>query len=325
MRQHSRQLGDPLAFDPLAGITIREPLGEGPGFWAGAPSALFEAESGRYYLYYRMRKPRELGRGVDCRIAVSDDGLAFEDIWRATREQIGTQSMEKSCLYRTGEGLWRLYLSFVGEDGRWRIEMTEAASPDAFDVGHRTPILDADDCGAEGVKDPAIYEFNGLLHMIVSYAPRPRAADPQTEAIMHATGDIYNTGVTKSHTGLATSVDGIRWTWEGDILSPPADGWDSYCTRIGSVLAVPHAFVGLYDGSADVSENYEEKAGICMSADMRHWRRLTSAGPFVLSPHSSRTIRYIEAVQAERAIYYYYEFARPDGSHELRGNRVALP
>ena len=42
---------------------------------------MFDPTSRQYYIYYRMRKPRELGRGVDCRIAVSD-----EDAERMTGE-----------------------------------------------------------------------------------------------------------------------------------------------------------------------------------------------------------------------------------------------
>ncbi|MBC7289293.1 MAG: hypothetical protein H5T86_14890, partial [Armatimonadetes bacterium] len=92
-------------FDPETGVTVREPLGEGPGWWAGAPSALYDASTGHFYLYYRYRKPRELGRGVECRIARSWDGLHFEDIWAATKEQINTQSMEKACLIKAGDDL----------------------------------------------------------------------------------------------------------------------------------------------------------------------------------------------------------------------------
>lgn len=61
---------------------------------------------------------------------------------------------------------------------------------------------------------------------------------------------------------------------------------------------------------------------MCISTDLRCWERITKAGPFVLSPHAQRTIRYIETVQREDALFYYYEYTRPDGSHELRANRV---
>lgn len=314
----------PPLFDPEQGVTVREPLGEGPGWWAGAPSCIFDPIDGKFYLYYRYRKPRELGRGVDCRIAASDDGLAFEDVWNATKEQVNTQSMEKSAIVRGPDSRWMLYLSFVDTDGRWCIELCQSDTIDGFDPSQRTPILDADTCNAEGVKDPCVYNIGGLYCMIVSYAPTPAALTDEVRGVMHATGDVYNTGATKSHTGLAISEDAISWEWVGDILSPPDEGWDQYCTRIGSILYMPPVFIGFYDGSASVEENYEEKAGMCLSADLRCWERITKSGPFVLSPHAQRTIRYIEVVQREEALYYYYEYTRPDGSHELRANRVGL-
>jgi len=314
----------PPLFDPQKGVTVREPLGEGTGWWAGAPSCVYDPADDNFYLYYRMRKPRELGRGVDCRIAASTDGLAFEDVWRATKEQLNTQSMEKSAIVRGPEGQWRLYLSFVDTDGRWCIELCEADAVDGFDVSHRTRILDADACHAEGVKDPCVYNVGGMWLMIASYAPTPDAVTNEMRDVMHATGDVYNTGTTKSLTGLALSEDGVDWQWAGPILVPPQEGWDQYCTRIGSILYMPPVFIGFYDGSASVEDNYEEKAGMCISTDMRSWQRITTGGPFVLSPHAQRTIRYIEVVQLEDALLYYYEYTRPDGSHELRANRVSL-
>ncbi len=314
----------PPLFDPEQGTTVREPLGEGAGWWAGAPSCIYDPGDRKFYLYYRLRKPRELGRGVDCRIAASDDGLVFEDVWRATKEQLNTQSMEKSAVVRGPDGRWRIYLSFVDTDGRWCIELCEADTIDGFDVTQRTRILDADKCRAEGVKDPCVYNVGGLWAMIASYAPTPDAVADDVRDVMHATGDVYNTGTTKSLTGLATSEDGLTWDWHGAVLTPPDEGWDQYCTRIGSILYMPPVFVGFYDGSASVEDNYEEKPGICLSTDLHSWCRVTKSGPFVLSPHAQKTIRYIEVVQREDALYYYYEYTRPDGSHELRANRVPL-
>jgi hypothetical protein len=232
--------------------------------------------------------------------------------------------MEKSCIVKVAENLWRLYISFVDVDGRWRIDMLEASRPDAFDCSERTRILTAADCAVEGVKDPVVYNIAGLWHMLVSYAPTPRGLTAEQERTMHATGDVYNVGLTKSHTGLATSTDGVSWQWEGDVLSPPNEGWDAYCTRIGAVLWRPPVFIGFYDGSQSVQENYEEKAGLAISFDLRNWRRITVDRPYVLSPHASRSIRYVEVIEAEGALWYYYEYARPDGSHELRVNPVPI-
>lgn len=316
-----RTWGSPLLFDPTAGETVRDPLGSGPGWWVGAPSAVYDHDTGRIYLYFRYRKPRELGRGVECRIAESDDGVHFTDIWSASKDDLQTQSMEKAGLVKNGLR-WSLYFSFVGQDGRWRIEGVEAEHPSHFSLSGRFPALAPDDCDAEGVKDPAIYRLGGLWHMLVSYAPCPNAA--LSAEAMHATGDVYNTGLLKSQTGLAISADGRRWTWQGEILTPPATGWDAYCTRLSSIVRNGPVWIGYYDGSVSVEENYEEKAGLCFSHDLRHWQRSTLDAPWVLSPHASGSVRYVEAVEVPGGVRFYYEFALPDGSHDLRTSFVAL-
>ena len=279
---------------------------------------MFDPATRKYYIYYRLRKPRELGRGVDCRVAISDDGVSFRDIWQATKEEIDTQSMEKACLFKVSERLWRLYMSFVDADGRWCIEMVEAERPDRFDVSKRIPILNADDCGAEGVKDPHIYCMAGLLHMIVSYAPKPETLGENIGEKMHGTGDVYNTGIVKSHSGLAVSGNGVDWEWIGDILTPPDTGWDQYCTRINSVIGLGNVFVGFYDGSRDETENFEERCGVCVSEDLRTWQRLTAGRPWVDWPHATGSMRYVNALRVGEQLYYHYEAARPDGGHELR-------
>ena len=313
----------PPLFDPAAGRTVIEPPGGGPGWWAGACSAVYDDYAGCFYLYYRLRKPRELGRGAECRIARSDDGLRFTDIWCATKEQIETPSMERACLLAMPSGEWRLYLSFVDPaDGRWGIDLMRAGRPDAFDPARRKPILTADQIAAEGVKDPYVLIAGGLVMMIVSYAPTP--ARPASRDEMHATGDVYNTGLTKSHSGLAVSGDGLTFEWKGDILSP-GDGWDAYCARIGTLLHTPPVWTAFYDGSAGVDQNYEEKTGLAVTLDLAHFERVTTREPALVSPHASGSLRYADAVVAGGEIHYYYEYARPDGSHELRASVVPSP
>ncbi len=73
----TRWFGALPLFDPRKGITVLEPPGAGKGWWVGAPSAIYEAQARKFYLYYRVRKPREFGRGGECRIASSDDGVRF--------------------------------------------------------------------------------------------------------------------------------------------------------------------------------------------------------------------------------------------------------
>ncbi|MBC7237509.1 MAG: hypothetical protein H5T69_16830, partial [Chloroflexi bacterium] len=162
--------GKALIFDPEEGQTIIPPPGEGPGYWAGAPSVLYDSESSRFYLYYRLRKPRPV-RGGECYIAESEDGVTFTTIWGSTKEAFESASVERFCLIRALDGKWLLYPSYVDPaDNRWRIDVIEADGPGAFDVSQRQKLLAAADIQAEGVKDPWVMVVNGLYYMLVSYA-----------------------------------------------------------------------------------------------------------------------------------------------------------
>ena len=51
------------------------PPGAGPGYWAGAPSAVLTEEG--IYLAYRLRRPLGNGRGYAVAVARSADGVRF--------------------------------------------------------------------------------------------------------------------------------------------------------------------------------------------------------------------------------------------------------
>jgi len=312
-------------FDPTTGITVAEPLGTGKGWWAGAPSVLFDPEKELFYLSYRLRKPRELGRGGETLIAASHDGTRFEPVWRATKDAFNSPSIERCSLVKTPEGSYRLYVSFVdGVDGRWRIDMLEAPQVENLDPEQRVPILTADDVNGEGVKDPHVFMLGPCWYMLASCTAKPQVLTPEVAAAMHATADVYNTGIVKSLTGLASSHDGLHWQWEGHVLTPPERGWDAYATRIGAFLYSPPVFTAFYDGSASVEQNYEERIGLAVSLDLRHWRRVSVDRPALTSPFGSGSLRYLDAIPVGNYIYFYYEFAREDGSHELRVNRMEV-
>ena len=128
-----RHFSIPPLFAPETGTTIIEPAGNESGFWAGACNVLYDDETGKFYLYYRVRKPHPI-RGGQCTIAESDDGVSFRTIWEATREEFDSPSIEKSSILKTSEGNWRLYISYVdSSDNRWRVDVMSADRPDAFD------------------------------------------------------------------------------------------------------------------------------------------------------------------------------------------------
>ena len=311
-------------FDPEQGTIIRQPPGKAPGYWVGAPGVTYDAAGGCFYLVYRVRRPPGVhpDRGAEVRIARSRDGVTFDDIWSGTKDQLRSPSIERCALVRCPAGKWRLYVSYVDPaDRRWRIDTVEAAHPDKFDLTQARPALTARDIDAEGVKDPFVFQVADLYHMVVSYATAVGGATAQE---LHGTGDAYNTGRVRSATGLATSDDGLYWHWEGCILAPSPSGWDHYCARIGCLWNQPPVWLALYDGSADVSENYEERCGLAYSFDLRHFHRVTRRGPWVVAPHGPGAVRYFDVLALSDTLLFYYEMSRPDGSHDLRVYRTAL-
>ncbi len=315
-------------FDPAGGTVIRAPLGSGPGWWAGAPCASFDATSNTFFLVYRLRQPRELGRGVECRIAASDNGIAFSDIWALPKTNLGALSIERTCLTRGLDSRWRLYVSHVDpSDHHWRISVLEADEPDRFDGQTVSTLLTAEDVGGEGVKDPNVFIIGQAYYMLASYATREVPDSPESEADKHSGGDIYNTGLTRSRTGAAVSGDGRTFQWIGDV-SPIASTkqsldaapvWDDYCRRIGALTPLESGgYLAFYDGSASVAENYEEKTGLALTFDMKTYYSLSPGGASITSPDGSGSLRYVDVLAVGHELFYYYEIACPDGSHELR-------
>ncbi|MSU51136.1 MAG: hypothetical protein EXS37_18955 [Opitutus sp.] len=307
------------------GAVVREPVGGGPGYWVGCPGAYYDATEKAWYLTYRIRRPRGVmpDRGGEVRIARSTDLVRWDDVVTIAKDRYDSASIERSCLHRGPDGLWRYFTSYVHPtDGRWCTAVLKAATVAQLDPARREVIFTGPPLGLEGVKDPWILEVDGVYHLFLSIAtPTPRTADGS-----HATLDIFNTGECKSATGLATSRDLDRWEWQGVVLAPGAGGWDSYCRRINSVVplapaaggGVPPRFLAFYDGSASHLENYEEKCALAVSEDLRNWQSLSPTGPRFTSPHASTSLRYLDAKYAEGKWHLFYEFARPDGAHDLR-------
>ncbi len=308
-------------FNPLESLLVKEPLATGKGWWAGAPGAFYDQETKLFYLFYRLRKPREGekgGRGFEGRIAVSSDGINFKDIWSVKKEELDTPSLERGAILKSKEGKWLLYLSYVNPiDNRWKIDVIESKSPDSFRVDKKIEVLTAQKVGTEGVKDPRVYIFGDAYYMLVSYADVDKSAalDP---ARLHSTADAYNTGLVRSCSGLAVSMNGITFGWLGGILFPTKGRWDAYASRLNSMVYIPPVFVGFYDGAKDVTENYEEKTGIAQSTDFLHWHKISTDGPVFTSPYASGSLRYVDVVVANGKLCFYFEWAREDGSHELR-------
>lgn len=315
--------GMPDRFDPNDAKVIRRPESDESGYWVGAPGVFFDESTSNYYLSYRIRRPRGLAsdRGAEVHLAASADGIEFETIWSCTKEEVGTASIERNAVRRLDNGQYALYLSFVDPaDGRWRIDVCTADTIDGFDVTQRTKVFTAADLSVEGVdvegvKDPALCRIAGQWQMIVSYAT---AVESPSHDQLHGSLDAYNTGLIRSATGLAVSEDGLNWQWQGELFGPSESGWDSYCARIGTVFRADGMWIGLYDGSASVEENYEERVGIAYSDDMRCFHRVTKSGPWMHTPHGAGALRYFDVLDFPERRLVFFEMALPNGSHDLR-------
>jgi hypothetical protein len=302
---------------------VREPVGIGQGYWAGAPGVFYAADDGAFYLTYRIRRPRGVApdRGGEARIARSTDLRHFEDIWSTTKDRYDSVSIERSAIRKGRDGLWRYFTSFVDPaDGRWCVSVLTESDPRRFDPSRVRRLFTADRLGLEGIKDPWIFEQSGVHYMLLSVA----MPTPSTREASHATLDIFNTGDCVSATGLARSRDLDSWEWLDVIFTPSPAGWDAYCRRINSLVWHNGEFVGFYDGSASHIENYEEKTGVAVSSDLHSWETLTPDGPALTSPNASGSLRYLDAVATDEGVWAFYECARADGSHDLRVARMDI-
>lgn len=300
-----------ISFDPERGRTIVAPPCDAPGCWAGAPGAFSDGTD--RYVVYRLRGPRPK-RGYEVRIAASRDGTRYDTVWAADKDPFGAESIERCALTRVGDS-WRLYVSFVRHnDRRWRIGLIEARAIDAFDPADMVIVLDPLDLGLAAVKDPWLRRDGDGWLMFASYGTLPLSGGTG----LHDTGDALSTGRTISASGVASSPDGRRWTWEGAALLPSASGWDSFTTRLGTAVPDGDGWLGLYDGSASLAENYEERCGLARSRDLRHWERVSLEGPAFGTVRGPGGVRYVEITEAGDV---FYEYTRPDGAHELRMTR----
>lgn len=295
-------------FDPEQGRPIVAPPCDAPECWAGAPGAY--REGGDLYVAYRLRGPRPK-RGYEVSVAASRDGARFDTVWSADRDRFGAESIERCALAHVGDG-WRLYVSFVRHnDRRWRIGLIEARAVDAFDPADMVIVLDPLDLGLAAVKDPWLRRDADRWLMFTSYGTLPLSGGTG----LHDTGDALSTGRTMSATGVATSPDGRRWTWEGAVLLPSATGWDSFTSRLSTAVRDGDGWLGLYDGSASLAENYEERCGLVRSRDLRHWERVSVEGPSIGTARGPGGVRYVDITTGGDV---FYEYTRPDGAHDLR-------
>lgn len=276
--------------------------GDGPGFWAGSPSAAL-GDDGAIYLAYRLRRPHGAGRGYANVVARSEDGEHFETVAELAREQFDCDSLERPALVALAGGGWRLYVSCATPGSfHWRVDVLEAEDPAAFDPGSARTVLPGD--ADTAVKDPVMVWDRGFWHMWLCCHPLD---DPE------ATDRMY--------TRYATSTDGLTWDMHGVALEARAGTWDQRGARVASVLGDNGQWSAYYDGRASADENGEERTGVATGTTPG---RLTAhPDPVAVSPYGRGSLRYVTALPlVDGGLRLYYETTRLDGAHDLRTEYV---
>lgn len=312
-----RYFGMPPKFDPEKGQTVFEPEGRGYGYWVGGHNVIFDPDEKKFYLYYRVRHPLGKGRGGKCRIAESRDGVVFTNIWEATKEHFDADSIEAGSLIKDpGTGKWRLYISYQTHNGPWRVDLIEADHPKNFDAWHHRTVMQPREYGLQSVKDPKVYIVGGLYVVFVCVPAREKWVEDKS-GWYHPLGGAA--------TGIMTSPDGIYFRNFKYVFEPSrgAPGeWGHFCARINSIVYLPPVYVGFCDSGSTAYDTYEEWCSVAFSHDLEHWTRVNTNEPWVRSPYGC--IRYMDALIVGDEIWYYYEYTREDGSHELRMSKVNL-
>ncbi len=294
--------GLPVPSPDNAELVVAAP-GEGPGYWAGGPSAVL-AEGGTYWLAYRLRRPRGAGRGYANVIARSDDGISFETVTVLERAEFECDSLERPALVALPDGTWRIYVSCATPDSdHWRVDAVDADEPANFAADSARTVLTGDPASL-AVKDPVVKVIDGHWHMWLCCHPldQPDATDRMT-------------------TTYGTSRDGLQWDLGRTALAGIDGRWDQRGARIADVLHRGGRWLAYYDGRASKEENAEERTGIAIGDRPDH---LEADGEVMgTGPDAEWSLRYISSIEfADGGIRLYYETRRLDGAHDLRTEYV---
>jgi hypothetical protein len=288
-----------LIADPGADVVV-EPPGSGPGFWAGAPSGVWQNDT--FYLAYRLRRPVDQGRGYANVVASSRDGKAFETVATVTSEQFGAASLERPALVPLPGGGWRLYVSCSTRDSKhWWVEAIESDELGELADGTRKVVLPGD--ADTAWKDPVV---------------RVTGEEWQMWACRHPL-DGGDDDADRMSTVYLTSDDGLSWHEHGPALTPPADGWDARGTRVTSVVRSGGEWLAFYDGRATAAENWYERTGVAAGTAPGALRPVAGPTP------EGRTVRYVSLVETLTGTRLYWEASRGDGANELRTAYVPRP
>jgi len=269
-------------------VTVAEAPGAGPGYWAGAPAAVLDADDS-VVLGYRVRNGHD---GIDQNvIARSADGEHFETVVVLDQDRFGAQWLERPALVRTPAGRWRLWVCCgTPETKRWWIDVLEADDLAGLATAEPRPAFPGDELNA--VKDPVVRLVDGRWHAWICCH------------LLDIPGEED-----RMNSAYASSADGWTWDWHGTVIEGRAGLWDARGARLTTVLPDGRA---AYDGRASAEENWFERIGLAQGPG--------PAGPFTAAGDQPvYDARYLEVLPLpDGSTRIYYEYRLPDESHELR-------
>jgi hypothetical protein len=292
----------PVPSPDNATLVVAAP-GEGPGYWAGGPSAVL-GEDGTYWLAYRLRRPRGVGRGYANVIARSSDGVSFETVTVLEREAFDCDSLERPSLVVLPDGTWRIYVSCATRNtDHWRVDAIDALGPANFTADSSRTVL-AGYVATLAVKDPVVKVMDGGWHLWLCCHPLD---DPD------ATDRMF--------TAYGTSGDGLGWDIRSTALAGVDGRWDQRGARIADVFHRGGRWLAYYDGRATKEENAEERTGIAVGDQPDH---LEGDGEVIgTGPDAKWSLRYVSSIELpDGGFRLYYETRRLDGAHDLRTEYV---
>jgi hypothetical protein len=258
--------------------------GNGPQFWTGAPSAVFDAD-GSIVLGYRVRNgPDTVDETV---VARSLDGERYETVFSLGQDHFGAQWTERPALVRFGGG-WRMYVSLATPGTKhWRVGVMSSATLEGLAVAEVRTAFAGD--AATAVKDPIVRVVDGVWQawLCCHLLDLPGEEDRMNSA-------------------YATSADGLEWDWHGTVLEGRPGEWDARGARLCTILPDGRA---AYDGRAGAEENWFERTGLA----------LPDGGRYVSAGDPVADVRYLEALPLPDGGYrIFYEARLEDETHELR-------
>ena len=281
----------PLPDPARAVVTVKAP-GQGPGYWAGAPSSALD-EDGTFVVAYRVRNGHE--GNDETVVARSVDGERFTTVATLDETYFAAQAVERPTVVRLERGRWRLYVCCATPGTKhWWIGVLEADDLEGLATADVRTAFAGD--ARTGVKDPLVRRAEGGWEGWICCHPLD---EPDEEDRMT--------------TAYATSADGLDWDWHGTVLTGRPGAWDARGARVTSVLPDGRAS---YDGRATKEENWFERTGLAHPTGQPGGLVQSGEAPVA-------DLRYLDVLPLPDGGYrLYYEARLPDESHELRTELV---